>query len=131
MVTVYGGRWEHVRNLSGGGQGVTTVVRDRTGVESRECVMKRLKNVESPERLARFKTEVATLERLDHPNVVRYVDADLEAEKPWVVTEYCAGGDLSRAHPYWRDGVAAGSRSLPRSARASRPRIGRAWCIVI
>jgi len=45
-MAVYGGRWDEVRNLGGGGQGLTVLMRDRSGVEPTECVLKRLKNVE-------------------------------------------------------------------------------------
>src|SRR5438105_5036824 len=48
-MAVYGNRWEEVRNLRSGGQGLTVLVRDRTGVDPGECVLKRLKNVESAE----------------------------------------------------------------------------------
>ena len=39
--------------------------------------------------------------------MLRYVDADLETDKPWFVTEYCTGGDLSRSLPFWRGDTAS------------------------
>jgi serine/threonine protein kinase len=106
-MAVYGNRWEVIRNLSEGGQGLTLLVRDSSGQEHSECVLKRLKNVQNAMRLGRFKTEVATLQSLQHANLLRYIDADLDVEKPWVVTEYCAGGDLARALRFWQSNPTA------------------------
>jgi serine/threonine protein kinase len=54
-------------------------------------VLKRLKN---PNRLPRFEQEVATLRSLDHPRVLRLIDANVTAPKPYLVSEYCALGSL-------------------------------------
>lgn len=48
------------------------------------------------ERLLRFHRECAILARIDHPNVVRMIDA-CEFPFPYLVTEFLPGGDLARA----------------------------------
>jgi eukaryotic-like serine/threonine-protein kinase len=66
-------------------------VRDLTGVFG-NAVLKRIRN---PARNARFAREVAALRALSHPNVVRYIDADLSGPKPYLVMEYCEGRSLA------------------------------------
>lgn len=44
-----------------------------------------------------FRNEVETLKGLDHPNIVRPLNYDLEADRPYMITELCKGGDLQRA----------------------------------
>jgi serine/threonine protein kinase len=98
MAKTYG-RWDVVRSLSAGGQAETFVVRDReTGDDG--YVLKRLRN---PQRQPRFKVEVETLRALDHPNVVRLVDAKLAGATAYLVMEYCAGGSLDAHEGRWRD----------------------------
>jgi serine/threonine protein kinase len=42
----------------------------------------------------RFITRIETLKDLDHPNILNLLDYDLEAERPYLVTELCRGGTL-------------------------------------
>lgn len=44
-----------------------------------------------------FRDEIRLAAMMDHPNVIKVVDYDAEAEKPWMVTEYCKGGTLEGA----------------------------------
>lgn len=88
------GKWDIERELSQGGQANTFLVRDRTSPDGRLYVLKALKN---PKRLQRFADEVRAATRLDHPNIVRVVDADLIADRPYLVTDYCEGGALDEA----------------------------------
>lgn len=55
-------------------------------------VLKRFKNVAL---LRRFRQEVDVAKKLEHPNIVRYVDDDLDAAKPYLVVEHCEKGPLS------------------------------------
>jgi serine/threonine protein kinase len=73
---VFGDRWEIQEPLREGGQAHTFRVIDRTGDRHTSYVLKRLKNVR---RLERFRTEVETLKSIDHPNVIKLIDWDLEA----------------------------------------------------
>src|SRR5438309_6303002 len=84
-------KWDIERELSSGGQANTFLVRDRTLMDGQRYVLKVLKN---PKRLERFADEVRAATRLDHPNVVRVVDSDLAAARPYLVTEHCEGGAL-------------------------------------
>lgn len=57
-------------------------------------VLKRLKNLD---RIRRFENEIKAVSELSHPNIVKLVDFDFDSPKPYLVTEYCAGGSLSKA----------------------------------
>ena len=65
---------------------------DLTDEKKQRYVLKRLKNYN---RLQRFATEVETIRSLNHPNIAKIIDAKLDDEKPYFVTEYCEGGELS------------------------------------
>lgn len=97
---IYGNRWETVESLGEGGQAHTFIVKDVKGGGDTRYALKRLKN---PDRIQRFKREVEAVQKLVHENIVQLVDFDLEADRPYLVTEYCAGGSLSGAEPFWRD----------------------------
>ncbi|MEE2047412.1 protein kinase, partial [Nocardiopsis tropica] len=43
---------------------------------------------------ARLAREVETMRRVQSPNVAEVIDADTQAELPWVVTEYIPGPTL-------------------------------------
>jgi serine/threonine protein kinase len=87
------GRWEIVRSLGEGGQAHTFVVRDKGNEAPGEFVLKRLKN---DQRIGRFRVEIEAGLALSHPNLVRVIEADLEAKSPYLVTEFCKGGPLSK-----------------------------------
>ena len=88
------GPWKIVSSLGEGGQAHTYLVSRDEEPETR-YVLTRLKMVGSDQALARFRQEVETIKRLDHPNIIKIIDADLTAREPYFVTEYCAGGDLA------------------------------------
>lgn len=100
MPKLYGDRWETLGSLAEGGQAHTYKVRDSKGDGETHYVLKRLKNIN---RADRFKREIEAVRNLNHENIVRLIDFDLEDEKPYLVSEYCSGGSLSSAEPYWRD----------------------------
>jgi serine/threonine protein kinase len=99
MAKTYGERWEIKEPLPEGGQAHTFLVTDSKGGSETLYVLKRLKNIN---RIERFKREIETIRNLSHENIVRLVDFDLEADPPYLVTEFCAGGCLSKAKPFWR-----------------------------
>lgn len=85
------GKWEVLRPLKEGGQAHTFLVRNHDGADDEQWVLKRLKN---PKRHGRFKTEVEALKKIVSPHVLSIVDYDLEAEKPYFVTQFAEGGSL-------------------------------------
>ena len=99
MAKIYGERWEIVKPLDEGGQAFTYLVKDKRGEGEIIYVLKRLKNVQ---RIDRFKQEIEAIRNLSHPNIVRLIDFDLDASPPYLVTEYCSGGSLAKAEPFWR-----------------------------
>lgn len=88
---VYGNRWKTIETLGEGGQGQVFLVEDLEN-ENKSYVLKRLKN---NERINRFKSEIEAIKKLKHPNIVNLIDFDLENNKPYLVTDYCAGGELT------------------------------------
>lgn len=102
MTIIYGDRWEVVddRPLGEGGQAQTFLVKDLAGDPDSRYALKRLKNVNRSER---FEQEIETVRTLNHPHVLSLVDYSLQADgrrnKPYMVTEYCAGGSLASGDP--------------------------------
>jgi serine/threonine protein kinase len=91
MAQRFGDRWEITKKLGEGGQGETFLVRDLTADDDQMFALKRLKNLN---RLPRFEQEVNAIRSLDHPHVLRLIDADTSASKPYLVSEYCKRGSL-------------------------------------
>jgi serine/threonine protein kinase len=88
----FGPNWKWIRDLHERGQAHTFIVVRADGSDSREYVLKRLKNVTRRER---FDREIRACLVLDHPNVVRIVDFGTDTKaRPYLVTEYCGGGAL-------------------------------------
>ncbi len=85
------GNWEIIKSLSEGGQAHTFLVKNLKDPNGKPYVLKRLKNIN---RLERFKREIEVGLRLDHPNIVKVHDFYLGGSKPYLVCEYCNGGDL-------------------------------------
>jgi serine/threonine protein kinase len=90
---VWAGCWVTLEPLGKGGQANTYLVRRVDGPEDAVFVLKKLND---KRRIRRFETEIQTLLRLDHPNIVKIVDSDLHAAEPFLVMEYCSGGTLER-----------------------------------
>jgi serine/threonine protein kinase len=40
--------------------------------------------------------EIDIIQKLDHPNIVRFVDVQYTANHCYLITEYCEGGNLER-----------------------------------
>jgi serine/threonine protein kinase len=88
---IFGGRWQNQEQLGEGGQACTFRVVDLKGDRKTSYALKRLKNVK---RLERFRSEVEALRSLVDQNVIKLIDFDFEAEPPYLVSEFCAGGNL-------------------------------------
>lgn len=91
-------RWETIKSLGEGGQAHTFLVKDKKGSGDQSYVLKRLKNIK---RIGRFKQEIEAIRTLSHENIVQLIDFDLDADKPYLVMEYCTGGSLAQAEPFW------------------------------
>lgn len=88
------GKWQIIKSIGGGGQSDAFLVKDSTNPgDSEVYVLKRLKNID---RIGRFKREVEVGLRLDHPNILRVIDFNLDGGTPYLVTEHCDGGDLEK-----------------------------------
>jgi serine/threonine protein kinase len=90
--------WEWIRDLHEGGQAHTFVVRRADGSDSKQYVLKRLKN---PKREDYFEREIQACETLDHSNVVRVLrHGHTPKGKPFLITEYCSGGSLQQRRKF-------------------------------
>lgn len=88
------GKWRIRRSLSQGGQAHTFLVAEDGAPERGFFVLKRLINLN---RVDRFRTEIRAYDDLSHPNLLKIEDDDLEASRPYLVTEFCEGGSLAEA----------------------------------
>jgi len=84
-------RWKRERSLTGGGQGDVFLVTDTQDEYEGVWVQKLLKN---KSRISRFAREIKAGLELSHPNVIKVIDYDLEADRPYFIAEYCTGGSL-------------------------------------
>lgn len=88
------GRWRIISNLPEGGQAHVFLVEDAKREFKGNWVLKRLKNVDSPTRKARFEREIKVIKSINHPNVLKVIDSDLTALRPYFVSEFCERGSL-------------------------------------
>ena len=104
---VYGDRWEVIKQIGEGGQSHVFLVVDRQGSPETTYALKRLKD---KKRSARFFQEIEIVKSLSHPNLIRLIDFghDVKSNSPYLVMEFCAGGDLAEhVHDVSRDRVRA------------------------
>lgn len=88
--------WIRVKALGEGGQAWTYLAHNESDEKLTPYVLKVLKHKSNPARLKRFAREIEAGARLFHPNVVRIETENIEAPNPYVVMEFCAGGELQR-----------------------------------
>lgn len=89
------GKYQLIRPLGSGGMGAVYLARHERLTKSRYAI-KFVHAVASPELRQRFEREIDALDGLNHPNIVRVVDADKIDGTPYLVMEYVAGLDLQR-----------------------------------
>ncbi len=87
------GPYLQVRRLGAGAFGEVWEVRHQESGGS--YALKVLTQLHDPEDRLRFAREAEALGRIVHPNVVRVHAAVLEGERPYLVQEFVAGGDLA------------------------------------
>jgi serine/threonine protein kinase len=89
------GRFEVIEVLGRGGYGTVLRVRDlKLGCE-RALKLPNPETLASARSLTRFMDEARKAARIDHPNVVRVVEADEVFSLHYMVMEYCPGGSLA------------------------------------
>jgi serine/threonine protein kinase len=86
--------WIRGQALREGGQAWTYLAYKKGDEERTPFVLKVLKHKSNPARLKRFEREIEVGARLQHPNVVRIEAENIQSSKPYVVMEYCTGGEL-------------------------------------
>jgi serine/threonine protein kinase len=90
--------WQHVRDLTPGGQGYTYVVRRAKNAGSQLFVLKRLKNIN---RKAYFDREIRACMALQHPNVLKIIEnGETPKGLPYLISEYCEAGSLNTLKPF-------------------------------
>ncbi|MGI5120701.1 serine/threonine-protein kinase [Marinactinospora thermotolerans] len=104
------GPYELIGRIGTGGMG--TVYAGRTEGLSGYLAVKVVHDVHaaSPDFRARFAREARALARVDSPCVARFVQADVEAPRPWLATEYAPGPTLR--HHVERRGALRGGMLL-------------------
>ncbi len=87
---IWGGVWQNEGEIDAGGQ--SNVFKVQHIDTHRVGALKRLKN---PKRLDRFQNEVQAIRKLEHPNIIPLIDANLKEEPFYAVYEYESGGSLA------------------------------------
>ncbi|MGW4873783.1 bifunctional serine/threonine-protein kinase/ABC transporter substrate-binding protein [Streptomyces chartreusis] len=85
-----------LRRLGAGGMGVVYLARSGGGSLAAVKVI-RAAHADDPGFRARFRREVETAGRVANPWVVPLLDADPDAESPWLATEFVPGPSLAEA----------------------------------
>ncbi|MGW1786387.1 bifunctional serine/threonine-protein kinase/ABC transporter substrate-binding protein [Streptomyces sp. NPDC002143] len=88
------GRYRLLRRLGAGGMGVVFLARAPGGAIAAVKAV-RASYAEEAGFRARFRREIEVARRVDSPWVVPLLDADAEAETPWLATAYVPGPSLS------------------------------------
>src|SRR5205809_4310296 len=88
------GNWIRGKSIREGGHSWTYFAYKRGDDERKPFVLKVLKQRSDPTRLKRFEREISVGSQLYHPNLVHIEAEDLTADKPYVIMEYCSGGEL-------------------------------------
>lgn len=97
--------WKQLQKepIGKGGQGEVYLVARINDTTEQKHVVKQLKNRKKPQPVARFKREVEAINRLSHEHIIKLIDFNVDIDKPYLVTEYCAGGSLDNVqNPSWR-----------------------------
>jgi serine/threonine protein kinase len=92
------GQWIRGEQIGFGGQGAAYLATNpQTGQLGALKVLHRDKTGDLSEKaFGRFRHELQALQKIEHPCILKVLDFDLEAEVPWVVTEYLALGSLDK-----------------------------------
>ncbi|XES00071.1 hypothetical protein HEP87_58065 [Streptomyces sp. S1D4-11] len=117
-----------LRRLGAGGMGVVYLARSAGGSLAALKVI-RAAYADDPGFRARFRREVETAGRVSSPWVVPLLDADPDAESPWLATAFVPGPSLEDAvEGADRCRTAPSGSWGPASPRRWTPCTGRVWC---
>ena len=100
-------KWELVERLAIGGFGEVWMARSDT-LRNTFRVFKFCLDPESQRYFFENESEIIELvqnELVDHPNIVKLLDAHLDGETPWLQYEYIPGGDLGQLIATWANDV--------------------------
>ncbi len=86
------GEWELAGRLGDGGFS-TIYVGTKNKILSAIKVIRR-ELINEPETFERFGNEIKNLEKLNHPNIAKFIEADLSTEVPFIAIEYISGPTL-------------------------------------
>src|SRR5262249_13153317 len=99
-----GNRWKVIKSLNEGGQGWLYLVEDTSDIVKGTYALKRLKH---KERVARFRTEVFALKKLQHDRIIKLIDAKVQEdgsdEDSYLVMPVAEHGDLDSRLELYRD----------------------------
>jgi serine/threonine protein kinase/tetratricopeptide (TPR) repeat protein len=90
---IIGNRYEIHQELGVGGMGTVFLGLDKQ-TQAKVAIKQLKKELSYPEMLERFQREGQALRDLNHPNIVKLLDAVEGAGQPYLIMEYVAGGDL-------------------------------------
>jgi predicted ATPase len=95
MLELVAGRYRLEAEVGKGGMGTVFVGMD---IQSQETIaIKRLKpEIVAPDLIERFRREGEALRALNHPNIVKMLDAIEENGRHYLILEYFSGGDMNR-----------------------------------
>ena len=88
------GPYRLIRRIGSGGMGVVYLAHDASGTEV-ALKLVRPELADDPTFRPRFRREVQAGQRVSGVCTAKYLDADLESDRPYLVTEYVAGGNLA------------------------------------
>ena len=88
------GPYHLVARIGAGGMGVVYLAKDATGNQVAVKLV-RAELADDPGFRARFRREVEAGQRVGGICTAKYLDADVVSERPYLVTEYVAGGNLA------------------------------------
>lgn len=86
------GDWELVGRLGDGGFSTIYVGKKSKILSAIKVIRRELIN--ETETFERFGNEIKNLEKLDHPNIAKFIEADLSTEVPFIAIEYISGPTL-------------------------------------
>jgi serine/threonine protein kinase/formylglycine-generating enzyme required for sulfatase activity len=88
-------RYRIVRLLGKGGMGAVYLAEHIVMRQPRALKVINAEFVSNPQSIERFRREIQTAARLDHPNIVRAYDAEQSGQTHFLVMEYVEGTDLA------------------------------------